>query len=711
MPWLKYAESATAKFSAEAVFEILGEERYKVIRCDNGSHFLRTFREELARLCEALPSGKAPEIVYGPSYRPQCQSLVEAPHRDYNHDMRIGMNYVLQSLFAERALSPLGVQTETAEGIFHIAPPELRSASAYRAVTGVGDVDDDDELGEDESDSDDGVPPSADWPRLLPAIRRSFIEKPRPAWGGYSVKEMHTGRRLAPDDQWIYQQGSRSSPIDDIGLMASTSRAAIQARNQSREAAHERRAQKAAGTYNFKPIVVGDIIMFLRPHGTKYQTKYYQRLYLALAVGMTSVDFRPLDTKPSRLISRSNAAYFVVTPMDLTGVVAYLASYGMSRAEIVEHVKMLRGLGMRCTSDPEAPKVYFGDPESGTMNIRYAYCSVDTDGTVGNRFPIANQVVVSWNCDGIAIAIRDRNVILFKIMAMWPLWVFLQETKASKATVRKHANALDILFPDYVSYWQLSEEKTGFSGLACLVHKSVKHEELWPGNFRDSPLDVPELSTVANAVIPEGKVHPEYSPARDPFREGRFQFMLDRNHKIAFWNLYNLNSMTYLRRLEMRMEWDRVFEKLVPQVQAAIPEGYRLVIIGDFNVLWDFSDEHIHPVLKSSKRRDKCGNVVNYLETPSTTREERDSFRALVQKTNLKRVPWNNDAQAQPTMVCDTDHIGKNIGLVLDYVLTTDQKFADTCAVHIVQTGRVDHQLLCLTPHTVPTFKAPDEPK
>ena len=251
--------------------------------------------------------------------------------------------------------------------------------------------------------------------------------------------------------------------------------------------------------------------------------------------------------------------------------------------------------------------------------------------------------------------------------------LFLQETKLSRKKEEKAIAIIKATFLDYVVFANTSESKQGYAGTMVLMHKSVKDWMVesvqigFKGSFSKADPDTPEFRL----------------EEANPDLEGRLQKVTSPDKRVCLFNIYNMNSMFSLRRLEMRMAWDTCLAEYLRQQT----NGLYAVVLGDLNALRSLEPKDIHPSRAGPNRND----------IPSLTDEERESFAKLIAHANLtfaeERRLLPRTKVSPYTFYADFGSKRKKIGFNLDYALVSSAYLGKVQAQPLDSLG-VDHQVV-----------------
>eukprot|EP00396_MALV-II-16_sp_LP-1_P000162 gene162-388_t len=615
-PFYFPAKNCTTKTTVEGMESayISSGESWQFIRSDNGTHFAKEFEVMLAAVVERLRPGLQLRFQRGPAYAPEAQAAVEGPHAGFNRGVLIGLGFATEDFVHKD------------EGGFRV--------SLYKGATD-GTRSRKKRKPEDEyhpEDFDSLNLGTLDWESRLPQILHVMCETPREAYGFYTTNELYLGRRSAPlVGQNRYEETISTAVLDDVARANVCRREAELFRLQNK-LKRNLRAQKAEGekVYHIRDFQVGSIVLRKR-EGTrkcKFTPYCYRSLWVVARVYNTSVDLERADGRKSNAINPVSAHFLVPVVISEGAVDAYFAGLGLSAEAKAKAWGKLK-------------EYKFGE---GTTLMRAKRALLSSPRAVlgPDDFDPPSLHVVSWNVDGMMALMKKRPEALqtlHKVLASRPRLVFVQEIKAAPTKLDKITRLLRGLDPSYEWHWNPSTTRLGYAGTAVGVHLHISKEV--------------EVSALWLTV--EG----EDDDTGDANEEGRLQLIRDNQRNTTYVNVYSVNAMRGLKRLDYRCRWDAALGSALKSLQDTYPGPF--FCIGDFNALKNQSaDEIHHQVLKGAE------------DIPSLTIEEMDSFGKMVDGSGLRALQLTGTNHARDcayTMYGSRFEVRKGQGFVLDHIL------------------------------------------
>ena len=220
---------------------------------------------------------------------------------------------------------------------------------------------------------------------------------------------------------------------------------------------------------------------------------------------------------------------------------------------------------------------------------------------------------ISWNVNGLRAVVGKNFKEVFEQLDAD--FFCLQETKMQEGQ-------LDLLFPDYQSYWNYAEKK-GYSGTAVFT----KHQPL---------------------AVTYGIGIPEHDT------EGRVITLEMQDFFLVC--VYTPNAQDGLKRIDYRMKWEDAFRNYLCELDAKKP----VIACGDLNVAHEEID------LKNPKTNignagfsyEERGKFTELLDAGFT-----DSFRWLYPERENAYSWWSYRAAARE----------RNVGWRIDYFVVSDR--------------------------------------
>ena len=627
-PYYFICNSASAEEGAKCIKLILTttQESYPNLRMDNGSHFLSLFQTLIKALYQEL-SLPEPTFGYSPRYAPWANHPVEAPHDEFNRLMRI-------------SLLP--------DGFEWIRRVDTVGFSLVEA--GFNAINDGNEY-EHERDPDDPQPDLHNWAPHVSANLRLLVNSALESLQGKTVHHSHKGRGPAVIRANHWTTCPLTSVADDVGLMAATRRGALADKLRSRINRNKESHDQKMGNPQ-EPLNVGDVVLKKRFKRRKLDTKMSPIYFVVTRCSTSSVILHRLDGKRLTNYYWTRMEHLLLVPLSYDQVRSYLTIHlpGNLLEDRMNEIIRLRRIGR-------------GDP------ILETHARMDTNRPA--RF-------ISWNVDGLRALLKGpKSQTLLHAVKDRPQFIFLQETKISLKTKDKIHTALQLLVPGYTWFHNISHIKTGYAGTTVGVLAEIQSQV-----------------TVSNIEIETG--HPLSADfeltQRCPRDEGRVQcieYQPPDSRKISFINLYNTNSTSELRRMEIRLAWDRKLRNYIDK-EVDIPK----VIIGDFNALASFTTKSIH----------SC-HLRGHNDVPSLTQEESESFNTVLARDG-RVIPYDTSCKAFARMSAglrrtrysfypQPHHARFGKGFTLDYVILFDHPdSAFNIQAQLIGTGLRDHQII-----------------
>eukprot|EP00392_Amoebophrya_sp_AT5.2_P013696 g13825.t1 len=266
-PYYYAGKHATAEFAASCVVDIYTKyiEWYLLQRSDNGSHFLKLFREYLEqRLTKLNPNKVLPQHKYSPKYSARSNAPVEAPHKIANRGIRL-------ELFGEAGFE----RVVSSEG-----PNSDMMLTEESFVT--------------------DAPDDALWDEKLDGVISRMVEQPLSGLGGLSIAHLHRGRSSANANRGPrYTSGLLT---DATGKEVSSLLRRVQdhglalKRHRAEEAAiRARKRYEALHGSDLGWLTPGEVVMRVKVCPRKFETKLVRQLYVLRRVYQNSADLERLD--------------------------------------------------------------------------------------------------------------------------------------------------------------------------------------------------------------------------------------------------------------------------------------------------------------------------------------------------------------------------------------------------------------------------------
>ena len=274
------------------------QERYRVIRCDMGSHFLTLFREKLKKLY-ASNGLEMPEVRYGSTYGPQGLSAVEYPHSQFNALLRIHLGFGPGPTDFARIQDKDGNETWDYRKTWTLA-------AAPAEVEG------------EEDEEGLASKKSVQWVKLVPLIMRILEVAPVPSWDGYNVLELSRGRSFFnPRKAVQYSTDIHTNALEDVAAFARQRRGACDAREQSRLQSNLKSQKKFYETIDpHESIQAGSLVLRERQTAVKLDLRKVKTIFVVTKRSTSSVWIQRLDGRSLKL--RNPVSLNIITQIKMT---------------------------------------------------------------------------------------------------------------------------------------------------------------------------------------------------------------------------------------------------------------------------------------------------------------------------------------------------------------------------------------------------------
>ncbi|CAD7951953.1 unnamed protein product [Amoebophrya sp. A25] len=432
--WATALPAATAKAAAREVTNINKYAEwggYELIRCDNGSHFLEEFIDELQFLHTEELSKNAPETRHGGCWQPTALAVVETPLAEINHGFRT-------------ALFTADCFVRSAEGMLE-----------FQEDLAVTDLQND-----------------SSWDTRLQGIVRRLCDRPRLSDGASNLVA-YRGRGLrvqAVEPHLLCVPVTDPAPAE-IGSSLATAlcRTVAERRAQMDAANVAKRKQRMGDVRNDLSLWLrkGQFVARLRPSPRKWEPKFIRQFFVIAKAATNSAYIERLDGRTYTGFNPISVSQIVPISMALSATRAYLVGNGLSNEEVNKQLRHLLALGV----------VYI--PENAAISeLR------DTDPAAGDMFKTftneAGTIVGVWNVDGLNRTLENfsrwrRLQLLLRTTHI----LFLLESKISKREEHRWTVALlelanETCHHDWSVHFASSVMRPGNFGVAVLARRATQ---------------------------------------------------------------------------------------------------------------------------------------------------------------------------------------------------------------------------------------------
>ena len=547
---------ATASNGVKHVRSIIciAQERYRLYRSDNGSHFRDLFRAGVRQVHSecGLP---LPDFQPTPHYGYHGSHVVEHPHEELNRLLRVFLGFkqsdfirstsdaglvswryigvgaaeptsskVIQRYFARVGFPPTPlystIDSATKNSISNIrknnnnnkinnindptlnAPrvsaqpivrPKLKPKSKAKPSLAESPV--------EEDDVDDTQPHLKYWDRTLLPILRVMEDAAKNSYDGFNMLQLHRGRGSVPTTGSIqYTVDIATSVAEDVSSFASTRRLGLAARENSRIEANLRNLKKNLG----KPstdldIGMGSIVQRARVQRSKHELYRIKDLFVVTRRNTSSAEIERLDGRKHRYGNPVTLGLLSIVTLSDDQIVSYVIAALDNDVQRAHRISELVDLEV-FTENPTM--VSLKVPPLRREHIFNTFGSLRSipppSSPAGSPDSSATNTIAvfSFNLDGLRAVLRTRGRcgMLYSIFAEEPALVCFQETKIRAEHECDYEMILSTLFPLYKFVFSSSQLKLGYSGVGFGIRRSLRHSVLEIPNL----LPVPPIAPLAD---------------------------------------------------------------------------------------------------------------------------------------------------------------------------------------------------------------------